>query len=382
VNKRSLLLLLLALSAARVEAQAPAPSKPPAQPTDRSPAAPAPNTAPAPGTPPAAPVQRSPAAPARTAAPAAVDSAPSAPAPNAARDADVPEPWDETAPLQLVSPPPPPGTTYVPPPGYGPDYAPPASEPQPGQLQPGQPQSGAPQPAPSQRQVRFASPRLYPISPRPIPPRAPRGPRRYGNAGAPFAFGIGVGAIFRDDVGYELFSERDASTGLELFASHDIWAPGSRAIVSAGIDYRNERHEGADDIGVAHNTLQAELNARFIATSWLLPHVRLAAGFVATRFDADDELAAIHFEDHDLGFVGTLGAGFTLRTPPRSFETYRGRLASLSLGLLLEGGYTLASPASLRAKPTGSSDVERVSFSLGELDRGGPYFRTMLVVRL
>lgn len=223
-------------------------------------------------------------------------------------------------------------------------------------------------------EVRLASPRLYPIRPRPRPPR------RYGDAGAPFAFGVGASSIWRNDRGYELFSERSRGTGVELFASYDVWAPGRMMVLSAGLSFRSEQHD-ASELTVAHNSLQAELTARFRVTSFLSPHLRLGAGFIGTQFHASDRGSELEYEDRDRGFLGSLGAGITLHTPPRLFETYRGRLSSLMFGVLLEGGYALAKPASLVAKPTGDSDIERLAFSAGELDRGGPYFRVAFVVR-
>jgi hypothetical protein len=212
-----------------------------------------------------------------------------------------------------------------------------------------------------------------------IEPR--RAARRYGDAGAPYAFGIGAGVVWRDDAGYDLFSKHARNSGLELFASYDVWAFGRSLVFAAGLSYRNELHQDLERFDLAHNTLAADLTARFQATSWLFPHVRLAAGFIATRFRAEDALAAIDYEDRDLGFLGSAGAGLTLRTPSRTFETHSGRVSSLSLGVLLEGGYAFANDATLRAKPTTSSDIERVTFPLGTLARGGPYLRVMLVVR-
>lgn len=233
-----------------------------------------------------------------------------------------------------------------------------------------------PQPGPplrSQREVRLASPRLHAIEPR-------RAPRRYGDAGAPYAFGIGAGIVWRDDRGYDLFTKHARNTGIELSGSYDVWATRS-LVVAAGASYRNELHQDLERFDLAHNSLTADLTARARAASWLFPHVRLAAGFISTRFRADDALADLDYDDRDVGFLGSAGAGFTLRTPSRTFETHGGRISSLSLGVLLEGGYAFANDATLRAKPSASSDIERYTFSLGTLERGGPYLRVMFVVR-
>ncbi|MDB4976071.1 MAG: hypothetical protein JWN48_4412, partial [Myxococcaceae bacterium] len=54
----------------------------------------------------------------------------------------------------------------------------------------------------------------------------------------------------------------------------------------------------------------------------------------------------------------------------------------LSVGLLVEGGYTLAKDAKLELKPTHPGEVARATFSLGSLDRSAPYLRIMGVIRL
>jgi hypothetical protein len=80
--------------------------------------------------------------------------------------------------------------------------------------------------------------------------------------------------------------------------------------------------------------------------------------------------------------AGSLGGGLSLRTPPRTFESRRGRLSSLSFAFLTEAGYTFASAAHVTGTPRGgTSDVERGSVSLGALSRSAPYVRLMGVAR-
>jgi hypothetical protein len=117
-------------------------------------------------------------------------------------------------------------------------------------------------------------------------------------------------------------------------------------------------------------------------TRWLWPQLRLALGAIDTRFRAD-HLAADdhHYRGHDTHLVGTVGAGVTLRTPARLFETERGRAASLSLGVLLDGGYTFAREATMTATPQGDGDIARTGFALGGLARSGAYARVVMVAR-
>ncbi len=220
---------------------------------------------------------------------------------------------------------------------------------------------------------RLPPPQLYPIT-------RPRPPRRYGDAGAPFAFGVGASLLWRKDEAYKLFTASDPGAGLELFATYDIWTPFRGAIVAAGLSYRFQGL-GEERLDLSLHAAQAELMARFAAASWLWPHLRVAVGVNTTRFHVDDGASDLSYEDHTAGVASTFGGGFTLRTPSRLFETWGGHLSSLSLGLLLEAGYTLEEAAELEAKPTRSSDLARTTFPLGKLERNAAYMRVTGVVR-
>jgi hypothetical protein len=79
----------------------------------------------------------------------------------------------------------------------------------------------------------------------------------------------------------------------------------------------------------------------------------------------------------------SFGAGLTLRTPTRVFEDRGGRMASLSVGLMVEGGYALRAPLELNldGPGPGDGDIALSEGSLGELSRSGPYVRTSIVLR-
>ncbi|MET0341484.1 MAG: hypothetical protein ABW252_10825 [Polyangiales bacterium] len=219
--------------------------------------------------------------------------------------------------------------------------------------------------------------RRLPVERDPAPPR----PRRHGDAGAPFALGIGAGLMWRNEPAHRVFTDRAHTPGLEVFARHDVWAR-SRTILAAGASLRSEQLGDDDRFAVHHHAVQAELAARYGVSSWLWPELRAGVGVVTSRFRMTEERAdALDYRDRDTHVVGSVGAGVTLRTPTRLFETPRGRLASLSLGLLLDGGYTFAKDAKLSANPSSDGEVARSGFALGDLKRGGAYFRTMLVLR-
>jgi hypothetical protein len=207
-------------------------------------------------------------------------------------------------------------------------------------------------PAPVAR-GRLPPPRLYAVSPRPPPPP----PKLYGPEGAPFSVGIGASFVYRDDVGYRRLGAKSPQSELDLFASCE-----------------------SDMVVVTSHAVSAELIARFKA-NWLAPHLRAGVGMVTSRLQLEDASAALRLEDREHGALGVLGGGLTLRTPSRLFESRAGRLSSLSLGLLFEGGYLIAAAASYQGKPQGGSEVPQQTLSLGSLDQAGGYLRLLGVVR-
>ncbi|MDB4940725.1 MAG: hypothetical protein JWP97_259 [Labilithrix sp.] len=209
----------------------------------------------------------------------------------------------------------------------------------------------------------------------------PREPRRYGNAGAPFALGVGGSLLWRNDHAEHVLSKHKATGALDVFATYDVWSPMRGAVIAVGASLRHEAWLGNDDYSLHNNAVQAELMARYGVTRWLWPHVRAAVGGVTSHFKQRDTLARLDYDDRSSSAIGTFGAGFTLRTPARLFETHRGWLASLSFGLLVEGGYTVAKPADFHLKPTQSGDLARSTFAVGSVDRSAPYLRLMGVLR-
>lgn len=229
---------------------------------------------------------------------------------------------------------------------------------------------------------------LVPIEP--IPPelgphpkrkkRAPPPPRRHGNAGAPFAVAVGGGFVWNDDRGYALVTG-ERIPQLEVFASYDVLQPIKPLVISLGASLRH--HASSEQLlEIADSTLQADVMARWGVRSWLWPHLRGGIGSVWTRVNLDGAEGGGTIDERDRALAGTLGGGLTLRTPTRTFETHQGRFASLSLGVLVEGGYTFAKDARIVGTPGGgTSDIDRSPVNLGRLERSAPYMRIMGVIR-
>jgi hypothetical protein len=167
----------------------------------------------------------------------------------------------------------------------------------------------------------------------------------------------------------------------DMYASYDLLQPVRRVVISLGASFRRA-NASSDLLEMRDSTLQGDLLARVQMAEWLWPQLRASAGAVWTHVSLNDAGLGGTIADRDVAFAATLGGGIMLRTPTRLFETYRGRLASLSLGVLTEAGYAMAPAASVQGTPSGgSADVARSSVQLGSLSRSGPYLRIMGVVR-
>ncbi|MET0284316.1 MAG: hypothetical protein ABW352_07590 [Polyangiales bacterium] len=291
---------------------------------------------------------------------AAAQTSPAAPAQQAQPEATSPAPVEPAAPAAAATPPSPAPVPYQVPRGYVPP-------PQRYGVRPGT----APPPV-------LPVPRPY-VRPH-LPPPAPPPPRVYGNAAAPFSLGVGGVLGWRNE-DHARFGNDKVNGGVNVFANYDVWAPSRAVVLSAGLDYRHDERSRTSLGDLKDNLLSADLTARMRAASWLWPHVRAGVGVAITQLEVRDRLAGITLEDRTSGVAGSFGAGFTLRTPTRALETYRGRLSSLSFGLLFEGGYTVAQDAKLSPEPSRGGDVQRASPASLSVERSAAYLRILAVTR-
>jgi hypothetical protein len=186
--------------------------------------------------------------------------------------------------------------------------------------------------------------------------------------------------VWNDDAGYRR-AGGDRRPQFDVMASYDLLQPTKHLVVSLGASLRRSQSED-DDLSIGDNTLQGELIARLASSSWLWPHARASVGAAWTRVELKDAGVGGNLEDRDVGLASSFGGGLTVRTPARAFETRGGHLASLSLGVLCEAGYTLAKDATFVATPSGGeADLERGSVRLGSLSRSAPYLRIMALAR-
>jgi hypothetical protein len=217
----------------------------------------------------------------------------------------------------------------------------------------------------------------------------PAAPQKHGDAGAAIAIGVSVEALWYANASYDVFSDKDVTSRFGLWAAHDIAALRSDLIAALEVGWGTEH---AGDSSLLGSALRSELTThafyagtqlRYVPLTWLQLHARLAAGAAFVGMGLDTTTPAQHFHDHGVSPFASLGLGCTLRTPTRLFEDGRGKLASLSLGLMLEGGYTVAAPLDFTADGPGPGqhDIALTDSKLGRLERSGPYARASIVVR-
>ncbi len=214
----------------------------------------------------------------------------------------------------------------------------------------------------------------------------------HGDAGAAFALGLSLDAVWNTDPGYDVFAEDDVTPRFGLWGSYDVAALRDDVFAAIEVGWGHESESG-HVLGVASTELRtnvayAGVNLRWVPIDFLQPHLRIAGGaaLVDARLQAGQTFrdgADGFFEDLISPF-GSAGLGFTLRTRTRAFEDRRGKLASLSFGLMVEGGYTLAAPIEVALDGPGPSsrDIPLAEPDLGDLDRSGPYIRVSLVGRM
>jgi hypothetical protein len=211
--------------------------------------------------------------------------------------------------------------------------------------------------------------------------------RRYGDAGAPIAIGVSWDRPWYTGPSYDLFSDKDVASRFGLWGAYDVASLRTDLIAALELGWGREH---AKDDGLLGGSLGSELTTdsfyggaqlRWVPASWLQPHARLAGG--AALVNMALRASSTEFKDRGLAPFASLGLGCTFRTPSRLFEDTQGHLAPLSLGLMLEGGYTLAAPLDFTADGPGpgARAIALTDAKLGRFERSGPYARASFVVR-
>lgn len=223
---------------------------------------------------------------------------------------------------------------------------------------------------------------------RPLPTTRPtdEDPVVHGDAGAPFALALSLEQLWYLDESYDLFGKNDVAPRFGAWASYDLLSLRPTVILAGevGWGYESEDEYAFDnqlDTKLRTHTFDGGVRVRWVPIDFLQPHIRVAGGIGWVRADLSIATGSVDSKSDELLPFVSAGLGFLLRTPTRSFENRRGMLASLSLGLMFEGGYTQA--GGLDVSFHAARDKRAVDLTepaLGTLERSGPYLRTSFVV--
>jgi hypothetical protein len=215
-------------------------------------------------------------------------------------------------------------------------------------------------------------------------------PRRvHGDAGAPFAIGADLESGWYTDRGYDLFSHDDVAPRGGIWGAYDVAMLNPSVVSAIEAGWTMERAADSSLLGgdlatsLRTDAFYAGLQTRWMPVDWVQPHVRLAGGVTRVRISLTAPHDSTRFSDANLAPFGSLGLGFTLRTPTRLFEDHSGGWAALSFGLMFEGGYLLTNALAFDAAGP-DRDKRAISLRdarLGKFDRSGPYLRVSVVVR-
>jgi hypothetical protein len=198
---------------------------------------------------------------------------------------------------------------------------------------------------------------------------------------------LNLDALIRRDSSFDLLGDEDVEGGWGLSVSRAWWLTRALA-VAPELGYAGSRAEGGELLGgavqrveLASSAAYAGVSARYEIWDYLAPHARLAAGMARTELTLDTQLDGT-FEAAEWLPFATLGAGATLTTPDRFFQSRSGALASFSVGLSLEGGYWLSAPLETTLDTGSEGRLPVAPANLGDLSRSGPYVRLAFVARL
>jgi len=220
--------------------------------------------------------------------------------------------------------------------------------------------------------------------------QAPPPDRDQEAAQARIGLGLEIDTVWNTDPGFDLFSDDDVSTQVGVWFSYDLLQITKQLTlageVGLGIGGVEDQPREDLDLTWSMSSFKAYLaaNLRLRVFPWMFPHLKLAGGalFGTLEFQLNDPVPRQTTSEDTTSPLGTIGAGVSFQTPTRMFESSDGAFASLSLGLLIEAGYTIASSMSMTLKTDRDEDpIENRTAALGELDLSGPYIRTSVLVR-
>lgn len=189
--------------------------------------------------------------------------------------------------------------------------------------------------------------------------------------------------LWSTDRRYDWFSEDDVRIRAGVSVAAELLELTPRLMLVPEIGWGYE--QGGDDSSPVPTLSSAEFSAhslylaaalRYRLLDWLHPQVRAQLGLSWLDLELEGGGPDERFEGQSTLPFGALGAGFTVETPDGALR------GPLRVGLLVEGGYALASAADLNldwAAADGRVPTEMAA--LGSWSRSGPYLRAAVFAR-
>lgn len=211
-------------------------------------------------------------------------------------------------------------------------------------------------------------------------------PVLHGDPRARWTIGVSLDSVFYTDAGYDYFDHDNVSPRFGGWAAYDLAELAPRLTLAVEVGFGIESHEQGNWEGALRTELDSQtfsggVGLRYALAPWLDPQVRVSGGVTRLAFSLDTPDSG-RFEDRALSGFGALGAGVLLHTPAQLFENRRGQFSSVSVGVLVEGGYALRSSLDVTLSRSASDHAIPITeANLGELALSGPYIRSSVVVR-
>jgi hypothetical protein len=212
------------------------------------------------------------------------------------------------------------------------------------------------------------------------PARAQSGQGREAPKGNEVALRINNG--FYPGSGLDLVSTNDHLVGMELGYARELlslrrgslWAEGSYLLTGSSA----KSFDGRLDSKAQFHTLTVGAVYRLPLYRWLVPHARVGVGLLVGRLGVTPSGGA-EIVDRSVAFAGHALVGAELLWPRA-----RLRQGSFNFGLVIEGGYSFASPLGFTLTPSRPDDLRAIPVSgasLGSLVLHGGQLRVGALVR-
>jgi hypothetical protein len=188
---------------------------------------------------------------------------------------------------------------------------------------------------------------------------------------------------------FDFFSSHDASVVPGISVGYAVFHAEPISLVpELGFSANGEDASGLFAGALTHTSLASKnvyggLSVRWDLLSFFDVAARLSGGASFVHVEVEPSISnAGPLKDDGTSPFMTVGGGFTVHTPARTFQTRTGGFRSLIAGLAVESGYVLAGAVDLTPSPSGDqARIKTTYLSLGRLDRSGPYIKTSLTVR-